>query len=821
MRSDRVGLVSRSMNDSSNFDSSPSGSGEPSRMSPGGALAGLLTRMAPAASYTAVTVARYGETSRLQRLLDNKPQLLTTPAAVWGETPLTAAADAGRNDAVMELLRLASAKAPGTVRAMLSHHDAYGHTALICAIAKGHADVVQELLRHPEIDINLPNTEGQTPLHVAALHAPQLLSTLLEHSSIDPAKVDANGDTPLFFAAKHNLDEAAVTIAGHPKAMSDSPNKGGLTPLLVAIAAGNHDTVTALVDSGAVDPERFHSGISRPLNRLLLTPSPDSAAWRRAVLAFATSPKTFINAPDEMGNTLLHVAAELDLPDVVAGIMSRLDAAPHEANSSGQTALDIARHMGHDEIVYILLENEHPNHRRSDGNTAMYSAIWANDLDTVVALLGTDKFDPNFPCDGIQSHSNVWTGDTPLNLASTLRRDEIVKLLLSSSRVNRDIGNHQADGTVTNEAYKNNYNLGRYIAALEQDDRFKFGTVPDECNKDASFHLTLALEQSLELRRRGDVPEIPEIAKALLREPAREPLTFNVNGVEYSRNMIEQLATHHPDRRFVMGSSDVEAAMGRDDDENATAQVWKNRANQLYADIVARTPHDALLADEAALYGIRRAIDRSSLMPWKKKKRLARRGLEDALKKNSGIHISDVGTDTRRALTAIWGYIESRPSKDLRTNLTKSLLGRLAEIGKEEPCPIGCLQRILYTPEGIDHSLAPVRSDSEAIRNEIASIAGKVNNRYEFLYGDCALDLESLDKANDDSSFSVGKLTECEKALVGRYQAGMTIDENTVIELKQAMVKEAVIADLVQMQGWNPQDVERELGPVLESMRYL
>lgn len=46
-------------------------------------------------------------------------------------------------------------------------------------------------------------------------------------------------------------------------------------------------------------------------------------------------------------------------------------------------------------------------------------------------------------------------------------------------------------------------------------------------------------------------------------------------------------------------------------------------------------------------------------------------------------------------------------------------------------------------------------------------------------------------------------------------------DESTVIELKQGMVKEAVIADLVHVQGWNREDVERELGPVLESMRYL
>jgi len=165
-------------------------------MSPGAALSGLLSRAAPEASYTAVTVARYGDTSRLQRLLDNKPQLLTAPAAVWGETPLTAAADAGRSDVVIELLRLASAQGPETVRAMLSHRNAYGNTALTCAIAKAHADVVQELLRHPEIDVNLSNSKGQTPLHIATLHAPQLLPVLLGQPSIDPAKEDANGDTP-------------------------------------------------------------------------------------------------------------------------------------------------------------------------------------------------------------------------------------------------------------------------------------------------------------------------------------------------------------------------------------------------------------------------------------------------------------------------------------------------------------------------------------------------------------------------------------------------------------------------------------------------
>ncbi|MBW8833011.1 MAG: ankyrin repeat domain-containing protein, partial [Burkholderiales bacterium] len=687
--------------------------------------------------------------------------------------------------------------------------NAYGNTALTCAIAKAHADVVQELLRHPEIDVNLSNSKGQTPLHIATLHAPQLLPVLLGHSSIDPTKEDANGDTPLFLAVKLHLPHVAVTIAGHH--LSDSTDREGMTPLLMAIDAGDHDTVIALVDSGAIDPERGDDW--RPLSRLLQCASPDSAGWRRSVLAFATSPRVLINAPeyteaDWTGNTLLHIAAKLNLPDVAAAIMARMDVAPHQANSFDQTALDIARQAGHDEIVHILLENfGHPNHFESDCKTAMYKAIEANDLDTVGALLRDDKFDPNFPC---ASRS------VPLDVAMRLGRHEIVMLLLRSSRVDPDTPSRNRDGSAVIVASQRNFELGRYIAALEQVDRSDSGTVPNACSKDASFRLTLALEQAL--AKVDNWSGVREIANALLQLPERQLRTFNLNGVEYSRHMIEEWAAGRVNRHSPKDKvSEIEEAMTNNDGQNAHEAVWQDRGCNVYADIVARTPHDAKLTEKSALDGIRRAIHLGSLKLWKSRQTL--RGLEEALSKSE--YVIHTGLNTKLALTAMWGYITSRPSEQLRKNLVKSLFSCLATIGKERPCTAGCLLRILSVPEGIDPSLAPVQPDAATIRDEIASIAGMVNNRYESLYGDSALDLQSLNNACDEGSSSVGELTESEKAVISRYQAGMPIDENTVIELKQSMVKEAVIARLVHVQRWNPEHVGRELGPVLESMRYL
>ena len=44
----------------------------------------------------------------------------------------------------------------------------YGSTALYCASFSGHTEIVQLLLNHPDIKVNITNRDGRTPLKIAS-----------------------------------------------------------------------------------------------------------------------------------------------------------------------------------------------------------------------------------------------------------------------------------------------------------------------------------------------------------------------------------------------------------------------------------------------------------------------------------------------------------------------------------------------------------------------------------------------------------------------------------------------------------------------------
>ena len=47
--------------------------------------------------------------------------------------------------------------------------DVWGSTGLMCALNRGHNNVVKKLLQHPEIDVNRADNEGENALHWAGM----------------------------------------------------------------------------------------------------------------------------------------------------------------------------------------------------------------------------------------------------------------------------------------------------------------------------------------------------------------------------------------------------------------------------------------------------------------------------------------------------------------------------------------------------------------------------------------------------------------------------------------------------------------------------
>ena len=83
----------------------------------------------------------------------------------------------------------------------INNRPAFGDgSPLIMASQFGLAEVVEELILHPQIDVNKPNTvSGETPLFMASFSGrPDVVKLLLKDQRVNVNQADRKGRTPLF-----------------------------------------------------------------------------------------------------------------------------------------------------------------------------------------------------------------------------------------------------------------------------------------------------------------------------------------------------------------------------------------------------------------------------------------------------------------------------------------------------------------------------------------------------------------------------------------------------------------------------------------------
>ena len=123
----------------------------------------------------------------------------------------------------------------------------------------GSLKVIDLLLGNKDIDVNLANKSGETPLMMASIdgNLPLVKTLVLGHK----AQLDHIGWTPLHYAcANGHLDIAQFLIANG--ASIDSLSQGNTTPLMMAVSSGNEQLIKFLLDNGADIRMRNHEGYS-------------------------------------------------------------------------------------------------------------------------------------------------------------------------------------------------------------------------------------------------------------------------------------------------------------------------------------------------------------------------------------------------------------------------------------------------------------------------------------------------------------------------------------------------------------------------------
>ena len=265
-----------------------------------------------------------------------------------GSTPLIIAAEGGKDEIVMEMLKY-------NADWRLQNHD--GHTAFMKAVIHGHAQVVKVLLAHKALE-QIADDSRRTAMHIACSAEetkPDMIDLLHEQRFELDAK-DDRGRTPLHYACRvGNIEVAKTLLALHADIrIKDSFER---TPLYVAWQNGHNDLAKLL--------QSHHDQAVKPLE-----PIPETSClpiWSMAKLGYAQLVQDTItkactdlhNQDPDTESTPLHWAIRSKTVEKgleIAEILLKAGASTSAIDDHGRTPLHIAAYKGYYEAALLLLD---------------------------------------------------------------------------------------------------------------------------------------------------------------------------------------------------------------------------------------------------------------------------------------------------------------------------------------------------------------------------------------------------------------------------------------------------------------------------------
>lgn len=125
--------------------------------------------------------------------------------------------------------------------------DENGQYGILVALRVPALKVAAALIDTPQIDLNVLNRQGESPLMMAALKGQV---DLVEKMVQKGADVNKTGWTPLHYAASTGQTKViAALLLNHAYIDAESPN--GTTPLMMASMYGTPEAVQLLLEEGA------------------------------------------------------------------------------------------------------------------------------------------------------------------------------------------------------------------------------------------------------------------------------------------------------------------------------------------------------------------------------------------------------------------------------------------------------------------------------------------------------------------------------------------------------------------------------------------
>lgn len=231
--------------------------------------------------------------------------------------------------------------------------NSVGRTALHLAIYSNKQDLVNELLAHPDIDVNAEDFSGYTPLHY---------------------QVSSGSFPTLLYDRRVCLGKA---------------NKAGITPLVSSALWGDETTFRSFVERPEFAVDR-HIGVLSPLICAA------QQNWKDLTLHLIRKVPD-INTPRGLdGKSIIHWAVINEWDDVLQAALIGAKAKVNAIDHSGKTGLHYAAQLGLHRIVRDLLRHG-ASARNQDvlGRTAVHVAAVEGSVDALRSLMSDSDFDPD------------------------------------------------------------------------------------------------------------------------------------------------------------------------------------------------------------------------------------------------------------------------------------------------------------------------------------------------------------------------------------------------------------------------------------------
>lgn len=252
-------------------------------------------------------------------------------------TPLLEAAKLGHKDSVQMLLER---------QADPSKRGSDGFTPLQNAVSMGHVEVARVLCGSEEVDINVRDPEGCTPLHDCATNGFDEMTPVLLEFDADVDARENEGFTPLMYAVAARQPKVCEILleAGADADLSDNMQR---TAMHFAAAEGYADVIETLVEADINMSPKDGDG-DTPLHAAALAGHVE--AFRALMGNGADS-----SAVNNDGDQCVHLACENGLVEIVE-VLIEYSADMDIMNNEGLTPLGCARMNGHDSIVKLIDE---------------------------------------------------------------------------------------------------------------------------------------------------------------------------------------------------------------------------------------------------------------------------------------------------------------------------------------------------------------------------------------------------------------------------------------------------------------------------------